>query len=280
MSVSSGTVPAMKRWTPRARLIANQLMWGNLITASPIMRELADKVREERSAGVDEQVVIERLRSRLQSEGLTTRSALAPNLTRKMLRVRLRPLLHALVDLFMSKTKHRRLGEALSSFLDRVGWDSYIEQAVLEYASTGHALPVHELFAGKVLTHDFGMRGEHWPCIVLVATPSSDLNALKAELDAQAAATFPAASLGKKYPVARLKGAEYVLKHAEDRTYAEIAHEEVQEERPSLLTSDDDEEFMSYEGLVETRRKTIEKAARRVLDHGDRILDIPSPGDS
>jgi hypothetical protein len=265
--------------SPRSRIVAERLMWGDLIGASPLVRGLAEDAKKETALGLSEDEVRQRIRSRMHSEGLTARAFLLPSLSRKMQRVKLRPVLRALADLIANKAGSSKLGPALEPLLEKIGWDTWLEDFIWHYAKTGEASPVFEAFHGKAFVHQFGKEGEKTPSVVLIATPASDVRSLVEEFIGLCKQNFPSETFSKRFE-AQLEGARYFRMRQEGATFAQMAHSNIQERFPHLLTSDNDAEFHSYEGLVETERKRIERLAGRTFERADRIVDFLSPEES
>ena len=115
------------RRTAKERIAAERLMWGNFIGASGLMREMANEAREDYLNGVPEELIRKRIRSRAESEGIAGPRMVLPSLTRKLLRVRLRSLPHACVDLIMGRTKARRFGDFANWMSENLGWDKWLE---------------------------------------------------------------------------------------------------------------------------------------------------------
>lgn len=105
-------------------------MLDNLIGGAGPVREMADKAREDYLNGESEELIRMRIRSHAESEGIAGPRMVLPNLTRKVLRVRLRPLLHACVDIFMNRTKARRFSDLTGWISDALGWDKWLEDYI------------------------------------------------------------------------------------------------------------------------------------------------------
>lgn len=259
----------------RERAVAERLVHGNLFGAAPGMRDLAEKAREEVDSGLDEQAVRQRIRARLESEGLTMRRMLLPGLSRKLLRVRLRPVLKALADVIADKSP-KRLGAAVDSLLGKIGFDQWLEDYIWTYASTGEVMPILEGYTGTVYRSDFGPPDDRSTTVWLVATPASDIDALIEWFKEEARTAFPKETFSKRTGKA-LEGAQYYRWNQEGRTYAQIAHENIQELYPDLYFSEDDEEFRFCEKLIEREEDRIKRLAQRTMQRGDIIFDYKSP---
>lgn len=183
----------------KERILAEQLIYGNLFAAAPGLRALADLARTEHDSGLMERDIRQRIRSRLESEGLTSRKMLLPNISRKMLRVKLRPLLHALADLIVDKAPTNRFGLSLDHLLAKIGYDQWLEDFVFTYATTGEVLPIFGAYAGTVHRHEFGPEGDKSPTFWLVATSASDLQALLEWFKEEVRAAFPDETFTKRH---------------------------------------------------------------------------------
>ena len=256
---------------PRERLIAERLMWGDLIGASPVLRNMAASARAETEQGLSEAEVRQRIRSRMQSEGMTTRAWLLPSLSRKMLRVKLKPLLHALADLIASKTSSNRLGAAIEPWFEKLGIDQWFEDFIWHYAQTGETSPIFDAFTGKAFVHEMGPQGNKTPAVWLIATPASDVRALVEEFIELAETAFPDETFSKRFESLRA-GARYLRLHEQlGLSYGQIARKELSENRPDLETGSD-----SFKELLQLETERITKAADRSSQRADRIVDFLS----
>lgn len=262
---------------PRERTVAEHLVYGNLLAATPGLRALARQTKADLEAGLDEEQARQRLRARLESEGLTLRKMLLPSASRKLLRVSLRKLLHALADLIADKSKSKKFGPALDAFLGKLGLDQWLEDYVFAYASEGQVLPIFRGYAGAVQVLHIGPPGDKSPVVWLAATPASDVEALISELR-EAVAVFPDDTFTKRHGKA-VEGATYYRMNQEGTYYSTIAHDNIYELYPELCASDDDEEFAFYTKLVERETARIKKLAERTAARGDRIVSYVSPED-
>lgn len=264
-----------KKHKGKERVVAERLMHGNLFGAAPGVRDLAEKARDDFESGLDEAGVRQRIRSRLESEGLTMRRMLLPGLSRKLLRVRLRPVLKAVADVIADKSP-KRLGAAVDGLLGKIGFDQWLEDYIWTYASTGEVMPMLEGYTGTVYRADFGPPDDRSTAVWLVATPASDVDALVEWFKEEARRAFPAETFAKRGGKA-LEGAQYYRWNQEGRTYAEIAHENIQDLYPDLYFSDDDEEFQFCEKLVAREEDRIKRLAERTVQRSDIIHDYKSP---
>ena len=264
---------------PKERVIAERLMHGNLLGASEGARELAEAARADLAEGLSETEVRRRIRSRLESQGLTLRRQLLPSVSRRMLRVRLRPLLRALADLIADRSPSRRFGSALDSLLARIGLDQWLEDYIWTYAKTGEVLPIFEGYAGTVFRTEIGPKGDKTPTVWLVATPASDVESLIEWLKDEARTAFPADTFSKRFGTLE-EGAQFYRWNREGRTYEQIAHDNINELYPDWCASDDQAEFDEYTRLVERETARVKKLAERTAARGDRIASFVSPEDT
>lgn len=260
----------------RERVVAEQLMHGNLFAAAPGLRELARITSDEIEQGLSETEARRRIRSRMESEGLTLRRQLLPGLTRKLLRVNVRKLLHALAEVFANRITQKKLGPALDSVLDKVGFDQWLEDFVWTYASTGEAPAMMAGYSGTVYRSDIGEEGDKTPTVWMVATPASDTQALIEWFKEEADKAFPDETFAKRHG-ASVDGARYYRMNQEGMSFAEIAHENVYELYPDLCASDDEEEFDFYTKLVKRETERVKKLAHRTYERGDTIALYKSP---
>ncbi len=267
-----------QRRKPNERVLIEALAQGNLFAATPGFQEYAEWTREQLAGGLDEQQVRRRIRSRLESEGLTLKRQLFPGLSRKIQRVKLRRLLKELADYIVERTPATRLGPALDAAFDKIGFDQWLEDAIWTYATTGETAPMLESYSGTVYRLDIGPEGDKLPFVLLAATPASDVSALMQWFEEEARAAFPDETFAKRSGKAA-EGARYYRLNQEGRTYEQIAHDNINELYPDLLASDDDEEFDFYTKLVEKETERIKKLALRTARRGDIILDHTSPAD-
>lgn len=245
-------------------------MWGDLLAASPMIRELSETAKSEHDEGLTEDQVRQRIRSRLQTEGLTVRAAVLPTLSRKMLRIKLRPLLHALAELLANKAQSKRFGDAIEPWFAKLGLDKWLEDFIWNYALTGEASPVYEVFSGKTFVQEFGKGDDKTPTVWLVASPASDVRALIEEFLDQCERTLPDDTMGKRY-AETARGMRYFRLHQEGRSYTEIGREELQAERPDLSVDSDE-----FDELLRMRTEQVTKAASRSFARADRIFDFLS----
>lgn len=256
---------------PSARIAAERLMWGDLIGASPPIRRMADEARAESDSGLGEDEVRRRIRARIHSEGLSTRAIFFPNLSRKLLRFPLRKLLRAVADLLADRAESKKLGGALQPFLDKIGFDQWLENYIWDYARTGEPSPVFECFTGQVVYHEVGPEGDRTPTVWLVATPASDTRALIREFEELCAKSFPDETLRKRFDESP-DGARYLRIHEQQGlSYGEIARKELIERRPDL--PEDSPEFRE---MLSMDTERITKAAARVYERADRIVNFRS----
>lgn len=256
---------------PRERIVAERLMWGDLLGASPILRDMASAARAETELGLSEDEVRQRIRARMQSEGANTRAWLLPTFSRKTLRVKLKPLLRALADLLAAKAASNRLGPALQPMLERIGIDRWLEDYVWHYAQTGETSPVFDSFTGKTFVQEMGPRGDKTPTVWLVATPASDVRALVEEFIELAERTLPDVTFSKRFD-SQLEGARYLRLHEQlGLSYGQIARREVIEDRPDLEEGSD-----SFKELLALETERITKAAERSVKHADKVIDFLS----
>jgi hypothetical protein len=260
---------------PRERTVAEHLVYGNLLAATPGLRALARQTKADLETSLSEEQARQRLRARLESQGLTLRKMLLPSVSRKLLRVSLRKLLHALADLIADKSESKRFGTALDTLLGKFGVDQWLEDYVFAYAAQGEVLPIFRGYAGAVQVLEVGPLGDKSPLVWLVATPASDVDALISEFK-EAVTVFPDETFTKRHGKA-VKGATYYRMNQEGKSYSEIAHENIFDLYPELCASDDNGEFAFYTKLVERETKRVEKLALRTAERGDRILDYKSP---
>lgn len=264
---------------PRERVIAEQLAYGNLLAASPGVRALAETTKRELAEGLTEEQARQRIRSRLESEGLTLRKQMLPSLSRRLTRVPLRKLLHALADHIADRSQSRTFGKALDSLVEKVGLDQWMEDYIYAYAASGRVLPMFSGYTGTVVRMDMGMPADKTPTVWLIATPASDTEALIEWFREEARDAFPDETFAKRHGKA-LEGAQFYRMKHEGRTYAQIAHDNVYELYPDLCASDDDEEFAFYTKLVERETERVKKLAERTAQRGDKIALYMSPEDS
>jgi hypothetical protein len=264
---------------PRERVITAHLVYGHLLAAAPRLRELADATKAEIAEGLSEAEARQRIRSRLESLGLTALKQLLPSVSRKMLRVSLRKLLRALADLLADKSKSKTLGAALDSMLAKIGFDQWLEDYVWTYASTGEVAPIFTGYAGTVMCHEFGPKGDKTPTVWLIATPASDIEALIEWFRDEARQAFPDETFAKRHGKA-LDGARYHRMNQEGRSYSQIALDNIYELYPELCASDDEEEFAFYTQLVKRETERVKKLAERTAARGDRILGYVSPNET
>lgn len=259
-------------------MVVERLMHGNLFAATPGFRNLAETAKREIAEGFSEAEVRQRIRSRLDSQGLTLRRQLLPSISRKALRVSLRRFLHALADYFADKAPTHRLGTSLDSLLARTGLDQWAEDAIWTYASTGEVLPTLEGYSGTVWRQDVGSEGDKTPTVWAIATPASDVEALIAWFRDETSKAFPDETFAKRSGKG-LEGAEYYRMNQEGQSYSQIASENIYELYPELCASDDDKEFTFYTKLVERETERVKKSAERASARGDRIALYVSPED-
>jgi hypothetical protein len=246
-------------------------MWGDLIGASPVLRDMAATARAETEQGITEAEVRQRIRSRMQSEGMSTRSWLLPSLSRKMLRVKIKPLLHALADVIASKSSASRLGPAIQPWLEKLGLDQWLEDFIWHYAQTGEPSPIFDAFTGKAFVNEMGPVGDKTPTVWLIATPASDVRALVEEFIELAEATFPDDTFSKRF-ASQLEGARYFRQHKQhDVAYSQIARQKVSEDRPDLEERSD-----AFKELLDIETERVTKAAERSFERADRIVDFLS----
>lgn len=268
-----------KKRKPRERVIAERLMHGNLLAAAPVLQEFAKTVREEFcEQQLSEEQVRQRIRSRLESQGLTMRTMLFPSLSRRLLRVSLRKLLRALADHFADKAPSKRFGGALDSVLAKLGFDQWLEDYIFAYATTGEVLPILEGYTGTVYRANIGPPDDKTPSVWLVATPTSDIDALIQWFKEEARNAFPDETYAKRKGKA-LEGAQSYRLNKEGKNFEQQAHENISELYPDLYTSDDDEEFLFCEKLVATEAERLKKLAERTAKRGDIVQLYTSPED-
>lgn len=264
------------RKPPKERVLIESLAHGNLLAAAPGFQDYAEWTREHIAVGLTEQQVRQRIRSRLESDGFTLKRQLFPGLSRGMQRIRVRKLLRALADHVADRTPAKRLGELVDLLANKVGFDSWLEDAIWTYASTGEPAPMLASYGGTVYRASVGPEGEKSPLVFLIATPASDVSALMEWFEEEAQAAFPDATFTKRSGKAA-DGARYYLMNQEGQTFEQIAHENICELYPDLLASDDDEEFDFFTKLVEKETERIKKLALRTARRGDIIFDYKSP---
>jgi hypothetical protein len=264
------------RRPPKERVLIESLAHGNLLAAAPGFQDYAEWTREQLAGGLTEEQVRQRLRSRLETDGLTLKRQLFPGLSRKVQRVRLRRLLLALADHIASRAPANRLGGALDLFFDKIGFDQWLEDAIWTYASTGEAVPMLASYGGTVYRASVGPEGEKSPLVFLIATPASDVSALMEWFEEEAQAAFPDATFAKRSGKAA-EGARYYLMNQEGQTFEQIAHDNITALYPDLLASDDDAEFEHYTWLATKETERIKKLALRTARRGDIIFDYKSP---
>lgn len=262
-------MPTMRqKKTPSARIVAERLMWGDLFGASPPIRELAESARADVESGLTEEAIRQRIRSRMQSEGISTRAALFPTLTRKHMRVRLRALLHAFADLLATKAEGNRLGPALQPWLDKLGFDQWLEDYLWQYAVTGETSPIFDSFCGKAFVSEVGPEGDKTPTVWLIATPYSNVPALQEEFIELCLSAFPDATFSKRFD-SMLEGARYLRMHEQHGiSYGEIARRELLQARPDLAEGSE-----QFKELLRMNTETITQSAGRSFHRADRILE-------
>ena len=269
-------MPNWRKRKPRERVTAEHLAYGNLLAAAPGFRDLAETTRAEIAEGLSEAEARQRIRSRLESLGLSARRQLLPGVSRRVFRVSLRKLLRALADHIAEKSSSKTFGGALDSMFARLGFDEWLEDYIWTYASTGEVAPIFSGYAGTVTRHEFGPKGDKTPSVWLIATPASDIEALIEWFRDEAREVFPDETFVKRHGKA-LQGAQFYRMNREGRAFSEIAHENIYELYPELCASDDDEEFDFYTRLVERETERVKKLAERTAKRGDIIFGYVSP---
>lgn len=262
--------------TANERIVADRLMWGNLFGSSILMREMADNAREDYLNGEPEELIRLRIRSRAESEGVAGPRMLFPAFTRKLLRVRLRPLLHACVDVLLARSKARRVNDFAKWLSDALGWDKWLEDYLYGYATTGEPGQIYEGFTGVVKRADIGPEGEKVPTVVLIATPATDTVAYVEQFKELCLAAFPDCTFSKRSDAIE-EGARYFRLNQQGIPYSKIAFDNICALYPEWLASDDDQEFYAFEALVGRETERVKKLASRTFERGDRIIDFMYP---
>ena len=247
---------------------------GQVLGSAEPLRDLADQARTRLNAGESE----EQVRGFVLREGKRLRlcgpRSLLPILSRKVLRIPLRKLLHAVADQLTALAGKRTVGDAVNGILDEMGFDAWFCDYVVGWARTGEPGPFYGPTEGGVFPITVGKGSDATPMVIAAAGPFSDPREIARKFLDTCIDTFPDATWDRMG--LNVEAARCVRLGREGRTDYEIAELLLDENEPGWR--------YVYENAAEWRehRKTEAKRVQKLRtrfwkDYGDSILAFVSP---
>lgn len=239
----------------------NKRAWGQTIAASPELRALMERAREELAEGLPDEEIQRRTLERAKKDALSGIRVLFPSLNRRVLRAPASLALRVLADHFATKWKKKKVRDGAARITEALGWDSWLADYILNWAKTGEPGAFLDGFHGGVHAVTIGPEGDRTPMVVLIASPASDIDSLIEEFRAQYQRTMPRASLRSvRDPETRARWFRLFREELADR---EIADMELKADGFDLRAVDD-AEYQRERKLLTGRIRT---ARKRWLDH-------------
>ena len=250
------------------RVLAKRQAWGTTLAATPIMKELHERVGGWFAAGLSEEAV----RRRVCDEAVTAEYGLraflgVPRRTMRMTAA------EAVVNVAQSWAKRlgpKKMGTVLTEWARTAGVDAWLTDWHIEWHRTGSPPPMHRTMLGGVGKTDVGPKGDTSPLVYAMAGPLSDPETLAEEFVNRCYREFPHAFDRKENAE---RDAERMRRLLAGDTSFQIARDELEAEGWSVSAIDKRE----YNLGVRSRANSITQSRKRWLEYVTNSVEPVSP---
>jgi len=202
---------------------------GQTVSAAPPVRERMEIARAQLEGGVPEERVRADIVAWAEAEGLAGPRVVLPVLTRKLLRMDAVKLIDGIATELKRKVGSKKVGDYVAAFMDKVGFEKWLADHIIDWAKTGEPGDFYEGAVGRVFQQRLGFGEDAQDGVVAMATPYSDPRELAQEFLAECARVLPD-STWSRYG-ADPEAARLFRLYIETRSYAEVARMELGPER-------------------------------------------------
>ena len=253
------------------RVLAKRQAWGTTLSATPIMKELHERVEGWFAEGQSE----EEVRRRLCDEAVTAEYGLRAFLgvPRRTMRMAAAEAVVAVAQSWAKTLGPKKMGTVLTEWARTAGVDAWLTDWHIEWYRTGSPPPMHRTMLGGVGKTDVGPKGDTSPLVYVMAGPLSDPEALIEEFRSRCYREFPHAFDRKENAE---RDAERVRRFIAHETDFKIAREELEAEGWDSAACGK----LEYNQGVRSRANSITKARKRWLEYVTNSVEPVSPRNS